>query len=33
MKVTYSQIEAEARESIDKECTRHIEKLNRLLKR
>jgi ribosomal subunit interface protein len=33
MKVTYSQIEAEARELIEKECARHIEKLNRLLKR
>ncbi len=33
MNVTYSQIEAEVRESIDKECARHIEKLNRLLKR
>jgi ribosomal subunit interface protein len=33
MKITYSQIEAEARESIEKECARHIEKLNRLLKR
>jgi len=33
MKITYSQIEAEVRESIDKECAHHIEKLNRLLKR
>lgn len=33
MKVTYSQIEAEVRESIDNECAHHIEKLNRLLKR
>ncbi len=32
MKVTYSQIEAEVRESIEKECGHHIEKLNRLLK-
>jgi ribosomal subunit interface protein len=33
MKITYSQIEVEVRESIDKECAHHIEKLNRLLKR
>jgi len=33
MKVTYSQIEAEVRESIDKECAHHVGKLNRLLKR
>jgi ribosome-associated translation inhibitor RaiA len=33
MKITYSQIEAGARESIEKECARHVEKLNRLLKR
>jgi len=33
MKVSYSQIENGARESIEKEFDRHIEKLNRLLKR
>jgi ribosome-associated translation inhibitor RaiA len=33
MKITYSQIEVESRESVEKECGRHIEKLNRLLKR
>src|SRR5271154_2919722 len=33
MKFAYSQIDAEVRESIDKECAHHIEKLNRLLKR
>jgi ribosomal subunit interface protein len=33
MKVTYSQIDAESRELIEKECAHHIEKLNRLLKR
>jgi ribosome-associated translation inhibitor RaiA len=32
MKVSYSQIEADARELIDTETQRHIEKLNRLLK-
>ena len=33
MKITYSQIEAADRASIEKEFARHIEKLNRLLKR
>jgi ribosome-associated translation inhibitor RaiA len=33
MKITYSQIESGSRESIEKECAHHIEKLNRLLKR
>ena len=33
MKVTYSQIDLEFRESVEKECGRHIEKLNRILKR
>src|ERR1700723_1418786 len=33
MKIAYSQIEAGARESIEKECAHHIEKLNRLLER
>jgi ribosome-associated translation inhibitor RaiA len=33
MKVTYTQIEAGFRESVEKECGKHIEKLNRLLKR
>ncbi|HXA79197.1 MAG TPA: HPF/RaiA family ribosome-associated protein [Candidatus Acidoferrales bacterium] len=32
MKIDYSHIEPGARESIEKECGRHIEKLNRLLK-
>jgi ribosome-associated translation inhibitor RaiA len=31
MKVSYSHIETHARESIEVECERHIEKLNRLL--
>jgi ribosome-associated translation inhibitor RaiA len=33
MKIIYSQIEAEFRASVEKECARHVEKLNRLLKR
>lgn len=33
MKITYSQIETVSRESIERECEHHIEKLNRLLKR
>ena len=33
MKITYSQIEAADRASIEKEFARHIEKHNRLLKR
>lgn len=33
MKITYSQVEAGFRESIEKECANHIEKLGRLLKR
>jgi ribosome-associated translation inhibitor RaiA len=33
MKVSYSQIEPDARELIETECERHFEKLNRLLKR
>jgi ribosome-associated translation inhibitor RaiA len=33
MKITYSQIEAGARDSIEKECAHRMEKLNRLLKR
>lgn len=33
LKVTYSQIEAESRDSIELECKKHIEKLNRILKR
>jgi ribosome-associated translation inhibitor RaiA len=33
MKITYSQIEAGSRESIEKECGKHLDKLNRLLKR
>lgn len=33
MKITYSQIGAGFRESVEKECERHILKLNRLLKR
>jgi ribosome-associated translation inhibitor RaiA len=33
MKVTYSQIEFGLRETVEKECGHHIEKLNRLLKR
>jgi ribosome-associated translation inhibitor RaiA len=32
MKVSYSHIESHARESVETECERHIEKLNRLLK-
>jgi ribosome-associated translation inhibitor RaiA len=31
MKVSYSHIETQARESIEIECERHLEKLNRLL--
>jgi ribosomal subunit interface protein len=33
MKIIYSHIESEHRETIQKECARHAEKLNRLLKR
>ena len=33
MNVAYSQIDIEFRESVEKECARHIEKLNRILKR
>ena len=33
MKITYSHIEPEFRQSVDVEAQRHIEKLNRLLKR
>jgi ribosomal subunit interface protein len=33
MNVTYSHIEAEHRETVEKECTHHVEKLNRLLSR
>jgi len=33
MKIAYSQIDAGARESIEKECAHHIEKLDRLLER
>jgi ribosomal subunit interface protein len=33
MKVSYNQIDNDARESIEKELERHVEKLNRLLKR
>lgn len=33
MKITYSHIEAEFRQEIEKEAQHHIEKLNRLLKR
>ena len=33
MKTTYSQIETASRESIELECEKHIEKLNRFLKR
>jgi ribosomal subunit interface protein len=33
MKVTYSHIEQEHRETVEKECTHHVEKLNRLLQR
>jgi ribosome-associated translation inhibitor RaiA len=33
MKVSYSQIEPDARDLIETECERHFEKLNRLLKR
>jgi len=33
MKVSYSQIEPDARDLIETECKRHFEKLNRLLKR
>ncbi len=32
MKVSYSHIETQARESIEIECERHLEKLNRLLR-
>jgi len=31
MKIVYSQIETEFRKSIEKECAKHIEKLERLL--
>jgi ribosome-associated translation inhibitor RaiA len=33
MKITYSQIEVEFRQEIEKEAQRHVDKLNRLLKR
>ena len=33
MKITYSQIDAEVRASIEQEFERHINKLNRLLER
>jgi ribosomal subunit interface protein len=33
MKITYSHIEPEFRQAVDHESRRHIEKLNRLLKR
>jgi ribosomal subunit interface protein len=33
MKITYSHIEAEFRQEIEKEARHHVEKLNRLLKR
>jgi ribosomal subunit interface protein len=33
MRVTYSHIEGEHRDTIEKECGHHVEKLNRLLKR
>jgi ribosome-associated translation inhibitor RaiA len=33
MKITYSQIEVGSRESIEMECRKHFDKLNRLLKR
>ena len=33
MNVAYSQIDIEFRESVEKECERHVEKLNRILKR
>ena len=33
MKITFSNIEADFRDSIEKEFARHIGKLNRLLKR
>jgi hypothetical protein len=33
MKITYSQIEAGSCESVEMECGRHIDKLDRLLKR
>jgi ribosomal subunit interface protein len=33
MNVAYSQIDIEFRESVEKECARHVEKLNRILKR
>lgn len=33
MKVSYSQIAADARESVETECERHIAKLDKLLKR
>jgi ribosomal subunit interface protein len=33
MKVTFSHIQAEFREPIEKECARHIEKLDRWLKK
>ncbi len=33
MNVAYSQIDIEFRESVAKECARHVQKLNRILKR
>ncbi len=33
MNVAYSQIDTEFREAVEKECARHVEKLNRILKR
>jgi ribosome-associated translation inhibitor RaiA len=33
MKITYSHIESESRQAVERESQRHIEKLNRLLKR
>ena len=33
MKLSYSQIESEARQSVETECERHIQKLEKILKR
>ncbi|MGH9690612.1 MAG: HPF/RaiA family ribosome-associated protein [Candidatus Acidiferrales bacterium] len=33
MKITYSNIDADCRKAVEKEFVRHVEKLNRLLKR
>jgi len=33
MKISYSHIDAQARESLEAECQRHVEKLDKLLKR